>query len=246
MKATNLTIQLVLTLLCVAGGAAAFAQQAGGEDCGSIANAFGPFDYRQQLHQGQNGIERSSNLSLVEDAHFTPPVEALIKGNAGYLGGDLDYTLRAFPNHPRALMSVMRYGEKKKSPHPPDLRYSVECYFDRAIRFQSDDGVVRMVYSMFLAKGNRVPEAVKQLDIAANNAEGKENPFTHYNLGLNYLDLKQYAKAQEQAHKAYALGFPRTELKDGLKALGKWTDAAADTPEDSVPADAASAAAPQP
>lgn len=233
MQVVNIATRLVLAVLCVAGTGTALAQQAGGENCGSLANAFGPFDYR---------VERGNNLNLVEGAHFTPPVEALIKGNAGYLGGDLDYTLRAFPNHHRALMSVMRYAEKTKNPHPSDLRYSVECYFDRAIRFRPDDGIARMLYAMFLAKGNRTPEAVKQLDIAASNAESQDNPFTFYNLGLNYLDLKEYDKAQAQAHKAYALGFPQTDLKDRLKALGKWTDAATDSPDSSTPpADPASA-----
>ena len=239
MQLVKKTMPLVLALLCTLDTDVALAQQAGGEDCGALTNAFGPYDYR---------VERGNNLSLVEGAHFTPPVEALIKGNAGYIGGDLDYTLRAFPNHHRALMSVMRYGEKMKKPHPSDLRYSVECYLERAVRFRPDDGIARMLYSMFLAKGNRVPEAIKQLDIAASNAENQDNPFTHYNLGLNYMDLKEYAKAEEQAHKAYGMGFLQPELKDRLKALGKWTDKATDNPDSSAsaPAEAASAAATQP
>jgi tetratricopeptide (TPR) repeat protein len=238
-QATQRTMRVLLACLCISATGMAWAQQAGGENCGAITSSFGPFDYR---------VERGNNLNLVESAHFTPSVEALIKGNTGMLGGDLNYTLSVFPNHHRALMSVMRYGEKMKNPHPPDLRYSVECYFDRAIRFRPDDGIPRMMYAIFLAKGNRNSEATQQLDIASANAEGKENPFTHYNLGLNYMDLKEYDKAQEQAHKAYALGFLQPELKDKLKALGKWTDMAADHPEDnaSAPAEPASAAAPKP
>ncbi|WP_394788759.1 ABC transporter permease [Rhodoferax sp.] len=200
-------------LLCALAGQPAFAQVIGSE-CGPLTNGFGPFDYRTER----------SNLNIVEMAHFTPEVEALIKGNAGYLGGDLDYTLRAFPNHHRALMSVMRYGEKSKSAIPRDLRYSVECYFDRAIRFRPDDAISRMIYAMYLNKHGRNPEALRQLDIAAEGAEGKENAFTHYNLGLNYLDMKEYSKALNQAHKAYALGFIQPALKDKLKEAGKWTE----------------------
>lgn len=235
MQSIQLTTRCLVAMLSLAGAAAVHAQQAGGENCGPITNAFGPFDYR---------VERGNNLNLVEGAHFTPGVEALVSANTGYIGGDLDYTLRAFPNHHRALMSVMRYGEKKKNQHPTDLRYSVECYFERAIRFRPDDDIARMLYSMYLTKGNRTAEAIQQLDIAAANAEGKDNPFTHYNLGLSYTDLKEYAKAEAQAHKAYAMGFLQPELKNRLKALGKWTDAPTDNPEDSAaaPADAASAA----
>lgn len=191
-----------------------FAQVASAE-CGSLENAFGPFDYR---------VERGNNLHLVEIAHFTPAVEALIKGNAGYLGGDLDYTLRAFPNHHRALMSMMRYGERSKTAIPKDMRYSVECYFERAIRFRPDDAISRMIYSMYLAKNGRNTDAVRQLDLAAAGAEDKENAFTHYNLGLNYFDLKEYGKALAQAHKSYALGFIQPALRDKLKEAGKWTD----------------------
>lgn len=203
--------------------APAFAQ-IGAYECGEIKNAFGPFDYR---------VERGNNLYLVEMAHFTAPVESLIKGNAGYLGGDLDYTLRAFPNHHRALIAMMRYGEKTKSAKPPNTRYSVECYFDRAIRFQPNDSITRMIYSMYLVKAGRRNDAISQLDIAATYAGETDNAFTHYNLGLNYLDNKEYEKSLAQAHKAYDLGFTQPVLRDRLKEAGKWTEpvpASPDTP----------------
>lgn len=191
---------------------AALAQQADSA-CGSIANSFGPHDYR---------VERGQPLSLVESAHFTPVVEALIRGNAGYIGGDLDYTLRAFPNHHRALIAMMRYGEKRHSPHPADATYSVECYFDRALRFRPDDSAVHMIYASFLAKNGRQPEARRQLELASSYGRG--NGFTQYNVGLFYFDLKEYDKALKQAHLAWALGFERPALKERLRSLGKWTE----------------------
>ncbi len=190
--------------------------QTGESECGPLANGYGPYDYR---------TSKGQILNTVEPFHFTINVEMLIKADTGYLGADIDYTLRAFPNHHRALMSVMRYGEKTKSAKPPHMRYTVACYFDRAIRFRPDDAISRMIYSIYLAKNNRTPEAIQQLDIAASGAEGKENPFTHYNLGLNYLEMKEYEKSLAQAHKAYALGFIQTALKDKLKEAGKWTEA---------------------
>ena len=60
-----------------------------------LHNAFGPFDYRTAT---------KDKLKLVESYHFTPKVESLIGGQSGTLGADIDYTLRAFPNHPRALL----------------------------------------------------------------------------------------------------------------------------------------------
>lgn len=209
---------------------AAFGQPAV-SGCGPIANAFGPFDYRE---------ERGAELQIVEGAHFTPGVEALIRGNRGYLGSDLDYTLRAFPNHHRALLSMMRYGEKMNSPQPRHVRYPVECYFTRAIQFRADDAIVRMLYATFLQKAGRKEEANAQLAQATEVA--KDNAFTHYNIGLVYLDGKNYEAALRQAHRAHALGFPRTDLKERLQTAGHWREPVVALPAAEVPAPAASAA----
>ena len=206
-------IRLVSAALLLWAATSAFAQTGG--TCGPLQNAYGPYDYR---------TERGNRLYLVESAHFTPLVEALIRGNRGRLGADLDYTLRAFPNHHRALLSVMQYGEKTKSPQPPDLRYSVECYFDRALRFRPDDTTVRMLYATFLQKDGRGQAANEQLERATQLAD--DNAFTHYNIGLVYLSGKNFDAALKQAHKALALGFPRTELKDELAAAGHWREPA--------------------
>ncbi len=208
------SLALIGAAAALSAAGAAFAQD-DGSACGSLANSFGPFDYRTQ---------RGESLQLVESAHFTAPIETLVRGRSGGASpaGDLDYTLRAYPNHHRALISVMRYGEKSKSPHPRDLRYSVECYFDRATRFKPDDAIVRMIFATFLGASQRAPEAMKQLEQATSLA--KDNPFTHYNIGLIYLDMKVYDKALAQAHTAYGMGFTHPDLKNGLVAAGKWSD----------------------
>lgn len=138
---------------------------------------------------------------------------------------------------------MMRYGERTKSPQPPNVRYPVECYFLRAIRFQPDDTTVRMLYATFLQKQGREKEANAQLQQASVDA--KDDAFTHYNIGLVYLDGKNYDEALRQAHRAYALGFPRMELKTRLQAAGHWREPQASpaAPASSVaPAAAASGA----
>lgn len=202
--------------------------QVGPELCGPLANAFGPYDYRTD----------KSQLPIVESAHFTASVEMLIKGNAGYLGGDLDYTLRAFPNHHRALISLMRYADREKAVRAPQTRYDVECYFVRAVTFRPDDTTARMLFATFLNSKGRREEALRHLALVEFHA--KDNPFTNYNLGLLYLDLKDYSNAVKFAHKALALGFSRTDLKDKLVAAGHWSEPA---PAPATgPASAASAA----
>ena len=128
---------LIKTLAaCFLATGAAHAQH-GASACGGLANGYGPFDYR---------IERNGRLPIVDGAHFTPQVEFLIKGDRGYLGQDLDYTLRASPNHHRALASVANWGVRTKGAQPPTLPRPVECYFDRAFRFQPDDTVPRLLF----------------------------------------------------------------------------------------------------
>ncbi len=177
--------------------------------CGSLQNAFGPFDYRDPVARGEP-------LHLVETAHFTPQVEALVKGNAGYLTGDLDYTLRAFPNHHRALNSVARYalrgGTDWRNPQIP----SADCYFERAIAFRPDDQTVRMIYANYLARRKKSEEARRQYGEALKLAPN--DPEVNYNAGLFFVDQGDLARAKVHAEVAYAGGYPLPGLRNKIAA----------------------------
>lgn len=178
--------------------------------CGDLANAFGPFDYRTIPAEPKR---------LVESAHFTPSVETLKRGNTGLLGADLDYTLRAIPNHPRALYAMTRLGEREHRTTPRGAHYPVECYYDRAIRFRPDDARVRVLYAIFLIKNKRPKEALPQLELAE---DGAKDPEVAYNLGLAWFDLENYDKAMTFAAKAYASGITVPGLRQRLQSVGKW------------------------
>jgi hypothetical protein len=220
-----------ITLVCVLIGLPAAAQSVASDACGPLKppGQFGPFDYRK---------EHGEPLQLVQGAHFPPKVEQLIGGNRGYLGGDIDYTLRAFPNHHRALVSMMEYAKRTQQDPPPHMHYTVECYLDRAIRMAPDDVIVRILYAQYLASKSRIDEADAQLR-SADTLAGNDG-FTHYNIGLAYLEMKQYERALSQAHQALALGMTRDALKNALIAAGKWVDA----PQAPAPAPAAAASTP--
>lgn len=208
-------ILLCLSMALLFGGLSANAQVAP-STCGSLhaQGQYGPYDYRTD----------KDKLGIVEGAHFTPAVESLIRGvTSVFPSGDIDYTLRAFPNHHRALVAMMRSGEKTNTMKPRGAIYTVECYFDRAIRFSPDDPVVRMIYATFLAKNGRAPEALNQLEAATTHA--KDNPFTHHNIGLVYFDLREHEKALFQAHRAVGLGYTNNILVTQLKGAGKWAEA---------------------
>lgn len=212
---------LVVALLWASFGAQA---QEGENACGSLAASFGPFDYRGEHFKSSPGDPPyAAALQLVEGAHFTPPVEQLIRGATGTLpGGDLEYTLRVFPNHHRALIAVARLWERTRTPQPPGMARPAECYFERALRFRPDDNVARMLYSSFLLKNGRKGDAVSQLGIAKRDAS--DNAFTQYNIGMIYFDAGLYDEALQQAHRAMALGLIRQELSQRLSAAGRWKD----------------------
>ncbi len=219
-KFTKLRIRWILQYalqLCVVFcgvGYVGWAQAQEVSACGGLANHYGPFDYRTANIQQR---------SLVEGIHFSPFIENLMKGGRDNdFGDDIAYTLRVFPNHHRALVSMERLAEKEKADPPRRAVYTVECYFDRAIRFRQDDVIVRMLYAGYLIKKSKNEEATRQLDIAIRLAG--DNPFTHYNVGLVFLDMNNYERALAQAHLAMEMGFPRTELKDRLVKAGKWVE----------------------
>lgn len=189
--------------------------QVSAETCGPIANAYGPFDYRTQKEP----------LVRVEQHHFTLQVEQLIRGQEGSIGGDLDYTLRASPNHHRALVAMMRFGDRLKADKVQGANYLVECYFERALRFRPDDTSARLIYATFLIAKNRKDEALSHVGEVVRRAG--DNPFAHYNAGLVYIEMKEYDLALERAHVAAGMGMTRPQLRTQLEAAGRWREPAA-------------------
>ena len=177
--------------------------------CGELENVY---DYRDNI--------KGSFLATVEKHHFTPNVENLRHGNSSTLGGELSYTLSIFPNHHRALAAFGKLSLRDKALKPAGSKYSVECFFDRAMRFKPNDGMVRMIYGNYLLKAGQTDKATEQLLIAAELQP--ENPTINYNLGLLYLQKKNYEQAKTYAKKAYELGFPLPGLKNKLIQAGKW------------------------
>lgn len=186
------------------------------EECGELempgtsSAQYGPFDYRTD----------KSKLPIVERFHFTPDVENLKRGLSGDIEGDLAYTLGRFPNHHRALYAMERFLERRKVEKTRSSVWSANCWYDRAVRWRTDDGVVRVLYGNFLAKRGKREEALLQLEKAGELVGGSVT--LNYNLGLAYVEIKEYDKALQYAHVAYGLGFPLPGLRNRLERAGKW------------------------
>jgi tetratricopeptide (TPR) repeat protein len=200
-----------LWMVLLAGVAAPAISQENRVGCGELANAYGPYDYSDPVHL-------RDNWPIVEYYHFTREVQNLIRGRSDTIAGDLDYTLRAFPNNYLALDAVARY--QLANPRPDPRYYTVECYFDRALRWRPEDARVYMTYAIYLNKKGDTAGARKRYEEALSldplDAE------INYNAGLFYLAQKDYEKARAHAETAYAAGVQFQGLRNKLVALKVW------------------------
>ncbi len=180
--------------------------------CGDLQNPYGPFNYNT----------RKNKLRVVEKHHFTPTVENLIKGQSGPIDGDIDYTLRASPNHHRALFAIIQWENaqiaKNKLYRPK--HYSAECYIKRAIKFAPKDPVIYMIYGLFNHKRKKLEAAIKYYQIAIKLDPGYTEAY--YNLGILYYEKNNYRMAEENAMKAYDLNYPLPGLRSKLIKSGHW------------------------
>ena len=181
------------------------------DECGSISNAYGPYDYT-------NPEDKADKLPIVEKFHFTEQIEQL-KGHQRSIAGDLDYTLRAFPNHHRALIAMtnlqLSYPPGSKVPYR-----TIRCYFERALRFKPDDVIVHMLYGSYLFRKGDLTEALKRY----RDAEAIDPNFSElqYNIGLLLVEMKNFSEAKKYADLAYGSGYPLAGLRNKLKQAGKW------------------------
>ena len=228
IRTQNCLLCLLIVLLALSFADTATAQVVPG--CGSLENNYGPFDYRDP-------VAKAKHLRIVEEYHFTPDVERLIRGNTSSLISDLDYTLRAWPNHYRALESLKRYA---LSGGRMTIR-PAECYFKRAVAFRPDDSGAHIIYGNYLLQcaklkndllrrrlqcagftdpgymDTRVLKAAREqyetsLRLAPTSAE------VNYDAGLFYLELHELDMAKRLAAVAYSAGYPLMGLKEGIAA----------------------------
>lgn len=180
--------------------------------CGTLDNGYGPYDYRKDTNK----------LGIVERYHLTPQVAGLIRGESTYIGGDLAYTLHAFPNHHKALLLMQRLAERLRTDKPEGAKYPVECYFERALRFAPDDALARTLYALYLHSKGRRPEALQQLAMADSLAG--DSGALRYGLGMAYLEVGDPESALRQAHRARQLAYGVRDLEDKLRERGRWRD----------------------
>jgi tetratricopeptide (TPR) repeat protein len=176
---------------------------------------FGPFDYTT--------AKGKQKLGTVERAHFDSNVKNLISGKSSRDPmPDLVYVLARFPNHHQALYSMSQLLRRKEAngtlrKNNDNNHYSARCYFERAKTFSPKDSVVLALYGIHMHRSLKYSAAEQQYLAALRLVT--INPEVNYNLGLLYVDMKNYPQAQKQADLAYSQGFPLPGLKNKLQKI---------------------------
>lgn len=197
------------------------------EDLGLCGNPFvnargiGPFDYMSASDRNNPRY-----IPTLEKHHFNIDVQTGRRGQSSHILKDLDFILRACPNHHRALYTLINYHLK----HDPMVPFteSASCYIDRASRFRPDDGTVHMLSGIYHARINKLNDAQvayeRALELMPESSE------LHYNIGLLYMKKKKYTLANEHAVQAYRLGAQLPGLKRQLIRAGAWDPDAVPVP----------------
>lgn len=212
-------LRLLLQLSYLLAVGVSFQVQAGEYDQGclplKIEGKHGPFDYR------------SADLAarkLVEKPHFDEHYQAYRLGKKKFRkqydsiietpAAGFGYTLWAFPNHHVALAAIENLGDKQRTDKLDGLPLRVRCYFERAVKFVPDDGLVRALYGYYY--GRRGDPARAEMQISAAIDLRPDDVNVRLYTATAYLELGLPDKAVEHVEAAYALGYPFPGLRQRL------------------------------
>jgi tetratricopeptide (TPR) repeat protein len=175
----------------------------------SVAEAQTPIDYYHALATGGGG------LSVIDELHVRPGgrnLRARLYENAY---SEAKFILNLVPNHPQGLILLVQTCEQWKSP-----KCKVEDYLEKAIAINPKAAGTYTTQGIYLHRSRRYTDAIAsftqalELDPSSVNAQ--------YNIGLAYLETKQYELANQHAQRAYALGAPFPALRTKLQKAGYW------------------------
>lgn len=127
-----------------------------------------------------------------------------------YAEAELDYMLKRWANHPRALNSLVIWAKNTKN-----FNKAIK-YFQNAIEVDPSIAVTHSLFGILLFHTKDYNKALDHF-LKANKLQTDSAEF-QYNLGLTYYELGDYKNARIAAQKAYTLGHPLPALRDKLKS----------------------------
>jgi tetratricopeptide (TPR) repeat protein len=173
--------------------------------------------YNNDYYASKISREGLTLIQSVELYHLGPAEQNLHAKRYRAAAGEIDFMLRAFPNHPKALQLMVNLCAQWKS---PVCAVQLGEKFEKAIAVNPNAPTTYVVLGNLHQSIGQFANAIEsykralQLDADSVNAE--------YNLGLAYLETKQFDLANEHAQRAYELGAPLPGLRDKLMKAGKW------------------------
>jgi tetratricopeptide (TPR) repeat protein len=158
-----------------------------------------------------------TRLTNVEGYHVAPGQAQAARGNYYYAQQEFEFILNYYPNHPKALGLLSDLCAKYTDPR---CSTAAEARFQAAISRNPEIGQTYLLYGIHLHRKRQLEQAVKAYRRAIELAPSSVS--AHYNLGLAYVDLKQYDLANQHAQRSYQLGAYTPGLRNRLEKVGKW------------------------
>lgn len=115
---------------------------------------------------------------------------------------------------------MVRLGVTLKVKKPVGSPYSIDCWLERASRFQPDDSSVLTITGYYQSKSGDRTGAIRTYRKAIEM--GRDDGNIYYNLGLLLLEEKDFTGALDAAKQARARGFSLDGLEKKLRAQGRW------------------------
>lgn len=192
-------------------------------NCGGLDVLSSPVDYR--LKDSTDALRWG--IADVNRNHYDPAVNRIRHGEISTrVLDDLNFLLVHWPNHYPGLQALIEFHSRGGS---TEKYRPIECYFELARRFVTNDTDVLILYGIYRYRSNDADHAEslwrQALQIAPDAADA------HYNLGLLYFDRRNYAESLKHALHAYGAGYPLPGLKEKLQRVGSWKEAEATTDE---------------
>jgi tetratricopeptide (TPR) repeat protein len=165
----------------------------------------------------------ADSLRAVEQYHLGPGEKELRLKQYVQAFSDLIFVLHYFPNHPQALLLMAQLCTQWKSG-----QCDADSMFQRAVEVNPAVPGTYATMGIYLHRNGRYADAIDAYKRAL--ALNPDSVNANYNIGLAYLDTKQYELANVHAQRAYASGAPLPGLRDKLKLAGHWHPSAESPP----------------
>lgn len=154
--------------------------------------------------------------SNVESLHLQPGIADMRISKWYGAKANFEFILNYYPNHPVALDLISVLCDVRWV----DVRCDSGIWFQKAIERNPTIAQTYVLYGIHLQRRKRLDQAIEVFDKALSMNPKLMN--AHYNLGLAYIDKRQYELANRHAQISYSLGASLPGLRDKLKTAGKW------------------------